>query len=109
GLFATAVSAINLVNDGKMHLIVGTVSQTAGGNTVLTLYLDNVVVATTTVTTASVGLITTPVVNATVGGLNDGTATNTMVGGTIAHVALYGRVLSGGEITDLWTAGKGYP
>jgi hypothetical protein len=103
-----AQSATNLVNDGKFHLFVATVSQVSGGNTTLTLYVDGASVATTTVSTATAGLITAPAKNVMVSGRNDGTATSTMLGGIINHVALYGRALTAGEIADLWTAGKGY-
>lgn len=97
------------ITDQRPHLLVGTVTQTSGGNTVCTAYVDGVQVGTTTVTTASLGgVLTTPANGFMVGGFFAYTAYEQIVSGSVAHVALWSRVLTGAEVADLWTAGKGY-
>lgn len=106
--FVQTFGAAHVLDDGKPHHVVGTTSQTAGGNTTVALYLDGVLYSTATVTTASVGLLTAPVQNVMVGGRNTGVITNAFVNGVVSHAALFNRVLSGGEIADLAAAGTGY-
>jgi hypothetical protein len=101
--------AINIA-DGKTHLLIGTISQDAT-NTTLTLYLDGVQVSTKTNSTAAKGgFLQAQANNLFVGGWDDGAAQFTnIVKGTISHVGMWNRVLSGGELADLYQAFLGYP
>lgn len=102
------LGATHKLDDGKVHLLVGTLSQANPGNTVLTVYLDGQQYATTTVATSASLVVSTPAQNVMVGGRNDGTVTNQVLNGMVAHAAVWDRVLSTQEITDLWNAGQGY-
>jgi hypothetical protein len=85
------------------HLIVGTVTQTAGGNTVTSIYVDGVLVDDTTVTTASLGgIYSAEATYVNVGGHSDG---GLHVDGVVSAVVLWERALSASEVTALWTAG----
>jgi len=95
-----------VVTDGKPHLLVATAVQVAGGNSTLTGYVDGVQIATSTVTTASLGGIATiKPTSLVVGGYFAHTAYEQIVNGSMAWVALWNRVLTSSEITNLWTAG----
>lgn len=99
----SAAISPGVVDDGTPHLLVATVTQASGGNTVVSLYVDGDLVDTDTQTTAFVGAFATPCTALNLGGsgINGGRVVN----GVIAHVALWTRALSADEITDLWTAG----
>lgn len=93
---------------GTPHLVVGTITQANGGNTVLKVYYDGVLRNTTTVTTASLGgMLFTQGTYIVVGGDTDrtGAVGSPMQNGDIAHVAAWNRELSTSEISGLWTAG----
>lgn len=105
--FATAGSAVASIYDGLPHLIVATVEQTNGANTILTLYLDGVLVDTVTVTTASLGgMLGGPGKTFQIGGTIDPYGSAETVNATVSHVALWTRVLSATEVADLWRAGS---
>jgi len=94
------------LTDGLPHLLVGTVTQASGGNTVIKGYVDGTLVATTTVTTASLGgLLTTSATSVMVGGFFAYTAYQQIINGSMAHVAVWNRALSSTEVTELWDAG----
>ena len=96
------------LNDNKPHLVIGTWSLASAGNTTVTLYIDGTQVATSTVATSTIGMVNLALGQLTVGGqFNLSTVTQEQQG-TIAHVALWNRVLSASEIADLVNAGKGY-
>lgn len=104
GAGATATASALDQSDG-LHLIVGTVTQTAGGNTVVSIYFDGALAATTTVTTASLGgIYTSEATFVNVGGNTNG---GVMVDGVVAKVSLWQRALSAAEVTTLWDAGLG--
>ena len=98
--------------DGKPHLYVATVSITSS-NLVATFYIDNVQVATATKTrSGSPSLFGQFATVVEVGGFvspTKGSTSPAIPGGVYSHLALWNRALSVGEITDLWSAGKGYP
>lgn len=96
------------LNDGRAHLLVATITQTNGANTVLTLYVDGTAQATTTVTTASLGgILPAQADTIDVGGWMSSQTSwwDNCSGATIARVALWNRALSAGEVTTLWNAG----
>lgn len=91
------------IGDGEPHLLVATMTQVSGGDTVLKLYVDGVLSATGTATTASLGgMFTTPMTALGVGGGWTGGFTPN---GSVSHVSLWERELSAAEVTTLWTAG----
>ena len=100
-MFPTASAAS--VDDGVPHLLVGTVTQVAGGNTTVKIYLDGSLANTGSSSTAAVGQFAVPcnVMNVGGAGVNGGQVVN----GVVADVALWDRELSASEITGLWTAG----
>jgi len=104
---STGAVVTGAIVDYGLHLLVGTITQVSGGNTTVNLYLDGVQVATTTVTTASLGgVLPQPAVMCLVGGADDKTgAISSEFKGNIAFPAAWNRVLSSSEITSLWTAG----
>lgn len=88
---------------GVSHHIVGTITQTSGGDTVLKIYMDGILEATTTVTTASLGgYYNAPATILAVGGGSNGTS---VVDGVVRDVVLWDRELTTAEVTALWTAG----
>lgn len=110
----TSVASPASYGDGKWHHYVGTILQ-SGGLLTITLYVDGAQVATNTVN-----------VLATFGGVVPdfrmgwaqlfGMSRNgslfpysPLTNGTYAHFALWTRALSAGEVSTLWTAGKGFP
>jgi Concanavalin A-like lectin/glucanases superfamily len=96
------------LNDGLPHLLVATITQTSGANTVLTLYVDGVAQATTTVTTASLGgMLPFAADTIDVGAWMSAQSTwcDNSSGATISRVSLWNRALSAAEVTSLWTAG----
>lgn len=92
---------------GQWYHIAATVAQDPSGNTVLTLYRDGVQVATTTVTTASLGgPIPVGATNVAAGGLLDSSRVmKNLLTGDIAHIAVWDRALSAGEIYTMSFAG----
>lgn len=100
GAVATA-SALD--RDDGVHLIVGTVTQTSGGNTVVKMYFDGTLIQTTTVTTASLGgIFSAEATYLNVGGNSNG---GLIVDGVVAHAILWERELTASEVAALWTAG----
>jgi hypothetical protein len=96
------------VLDGKPHVLVGTISQD-GTNTVIKAYVDGVQVDTATGSTGTIGgILAVPSSAVEVGGLWDTLSCTSILNGVVAHAALWNRVLSSSEITNLWTAGQGY-
>ena len=92
--------------DGKFHLFIG-VRTASGGNLVDTLYVDGTQVATTTTPgTFAFGVNTLIELGADI---NLGFSRPGLVNATYAHLAIWNRALTTGEITDLWNAGQGYP
>jgi hypothetical protein len=102
--------------DGKPHHIVATVNMVSTTSLTYTFWVDGVQQMTRTInptttwpgsplnfssTQINVGaymdpyVVTWPQINGE--------------SGTYAHAAIWNRVLSNGEISDLWNAGKGYP
>lgn len=98
----TATSTSGYTTDAA-HLLVGTVTQTNGGNTTVSIYVDGVFANSTTVTTASLGGQYTS--NATLMNVGGNSIGGNVVDGVVAHVALWERALSASEITALWNAG----
>jgi hypothetical protein len=115
GLFGPSNGGPNLYN-GAPHLLVGIFTLAANSYT-MTLYVDGIQISTTTnnATTAfgspavdgrvsSVSLFGTPSLpNSGLGSLV------TSMNGLMAHPALWDRALSTAEVSDLYTAGLGYP
>lgn len=102
---AAVAGGVN-VGDGKPHHMVGTVTQDVT-NTTTKVYADGVLVATQTLTTAGLG---GPIAHQADGIMLGGTIDKAgqaagSPSGTVAHVALWSRALSAGEVTTLWTAG----
>lgn len=98
--------------DGLPHLFVATATIPSGGTTTITMYVDGTQVGTSTCATAAfTSLVATTV---EVGGYVD-VLQNTLTpggglqSGVYSSLAVWNRVLSGAEITDLANAGKGYP
>ena len=95
--------------DGQPHHYVVTFTVTSGGNGTVTLYVDGVQQGTTTAGGGSFALLTATY--AGVGADVIGTSYNgtpIIPGGAFSDLALWPRVLSGGEITDLAQAAFGY-
>ena len=103
----TGASVTGTIADFGLHLLIGTITQANGGNTVTKLYLDGTLIASTTVTTASLGgMLPQPAVMCLVGGADDKTGTITSsFKGNISWPAAWNRALSASEITALWAAG----
>ncbi len=103
------INVTDVYADQKPHLYVMTVSVTSINATAV-VYMDGTQVATNTSTLfPSTNYVAT--VAEIGGGINPGygqTAPGPL-NGTYSHFALWNRVLSAGEVTDLWNAGKGYP
>jgi len=95
-----------VLTDGLPHLAVATMSQVSGGNTTVTAYIDGTQINTVTVTTASLGGVFAiqPQTFMAGGFFSQGTYTQ-ILNGSMGHIALWNRVLSAAEVTDLWTAG----
>lgn len=95
-----------VITDGKPHHIVGTVTQTAGGNTVTGLYVDGAFIGTNTVTTASLGgALTFTAVSFIVGGFFAYTAYEQILSGSAAWIVGWSRALLPADVTALWKAG----
>ena len=95
-----------VLTDGLPHLMVATMTQASGGNTTVKVYIDGTQVNTVTVTTASLGGVFTiqPQTFMAGGFFSQGTYTQ-ILNGSMAHLALWNRVLSSAEVTALWNAG----
>jgi len=103
GSSLSAISA-TVVDDGRPHLLVGTVTQVSGGNTTLEVYVDGVLEDTNSATTASLGgMFTAPATVMNIGGA--GINGSQVINGVVAHVPLWDRALSADEVDGLWTAG----
>lgn len=104
GAGASATASALDQSDG-VHFIVGTITQTAGGNTVISIYFDGVLVDDTTVTTASLGgIYAAESTFLNVGGNTNG---GLLVDGIVSKVSLWERALSAGEVATLYEAGLG--
>lgn len=105
-LNSTGISVADRWADSKPHLYVMTVSATSTTATAIA-YVDGVQVGTDTSTTGPYS----PATVAEIGGYIDPTTGLAIPGplnGTYSHYALWNRVLSAAEVTDLYNAGKGY-
>lgn len=97
------------VTDGKWHHIVMNGSQVSGGNTIIQIYIDGVVAASTTALTATVGLPNFTATGFQLGGYTTtGPVVNGAWSGIVTQAAGWYRVLTPAEIADLWAAGGGY-
>lgn len=96
------------IADGHWHLILATASQDVT-NSNIALYIDGTQVATNTIATATFPFIGTSAKTLEIGGGFSLTAGYfSTFNGTCAHTAIWNRVLSSSEITDLSTAAGGY-
>ena len=103
GALVSAASTPGTIFTEQTYHIVGTVTQTSGGNTTVSLYINGTIVDITTVTTASLGgLFTKQATFINVGGNSQGSQS---FEGIVAHCVLWERELSASEVTALWTAG----
>lgn len=106
---STSNAPAGTLNDGKAHHIVFTPAQApGGGNTTTALYVDGVLVGSSTSLTSNIGLVAAPSNTIMVGGRFNGTDMGAGMGGLVAMVALFARTLTAGEIADLYNATKGY-
>lgn len=97
---ATAI-AFHALLDGTPHHLVGVVTQDST-NTVLTLYIDGTLAATSTTATATLGgVLGAQATNLMVGGTNGGATFSAVASGVISHVAVWNRALSATEIAVL--------
>jgi hypothetical protein len=113
GTFGPATYDVTAYSDNKPHLIVATVDIAVAGTTVK-LYIDGTLVATSPAdpnpalhkqpnpyTQIILGALATPSTGHTYAGLP---------GAVYNNLAIWGaRALSAQDVTDLWTASKGYP
>lgn len=104
GIYVVAGSA-GAYDDGLPHLVVALGTQTVGGTSTVTLYVDNVLVATASASTATIGYLSTPATNVQIGARNDGSGYTQQLGGVVAQAALWSRALTADEINTLWLAG----
>jgi len=114
-LFGANFGAVTFADnyaDGKPHLFTHTIFA-AGGNVTNTVWVDGVQVGTNTVAWSAIPLGTVAqiggAVNPSVGGGNYHPTAAGLNGGVYGRYAVWNRVLSNGEIADLWAAGRGYP
>lgn len=101
---STGLSAKN-INDSKPHLMIATITQVSGGNTVITLYVDNVAITSATTTAALGGMLRFGANTVEVGGSFTRTVFDQMMNGPVTDVAIWNRALSSTEAGQLWTAG----
>lgn len=100
---AGSVSAATFDYDQGPHLVVATITQTNGGDTTVSIYVDGVFGDDTTVTTASLGGIYSA--ESTILNVGGNSLGGLHVDGVVSHVALWERALTAAEILTLWTAG----
>lgn len=98
--------------DGKPHWFLCTANIVSGGTSTASLYIDGALAASATCATAAFSSLVGTTVE--VGGFvdvlqNTGTPGGGIPGGVFSEMIVWNRILSGGEITDLYWAGQGYP
>lgn len=101
-----AATSSTTVTDGLPHLLVATISQSSGGNSVAKIYIDGVLAATATVATSVCGMLNVDATDLQVGGFIAVAQPGLVINGTVSQTGFWDKELTAAEITNLYTIGS---